>query len=183
MLAALFSGPASAATVWVDWTASTLGAPGSALGSASGVVVRYAGELDNAVINGTSAIWAPNSSFVGGTSTTSPSTVSDELQLNGSSTASNTITFGTPVVNPLIAIWSLGQPGAPASFTFDHVPTLQAGGPNSFFGGASLTVAGNTVSGVEGNGVVQFTGTFSSISWTDTFERRAGNQRSWRAAS
>jgi len=33
-----------------------------------------------------------------------------------------------------------------------------------------INVVGNVVSGSEGNGVVQFTGTFSSISWTNSFE-------------
>jgi len=47
---------------------------------------------------------------------------------------------------------------------------VEAGGPNSLFGGQTITVNGNTVSGSEGNGVVQFTGTFGSISWTNTFE-------------
>jgi hypothetical protein len=61
-----------------------------------------------------------------------------------------------------------------ASFTFNATPTLEAGGPNSQFGGSSITVSSNTVSGSEGNGVVQFTGTFSSISWTDTFENFYG---------
>jgi hypothetical protein len=132
--------------------------------------VNYAGELDSAVTNGTSAIWLPNSSFIGGTVTTSPSTVGDAIFLNGSFTGTNTITFNSPVVNPVFAIWSLGQPGFSASFTFNQTPTLEAGGPNSQFGGQSITVLGNVVSGSEGNGVVQFTGTFTTLSWTNTFE-------------
>jgi hypothetical protein len=143
---------------------------GSATGSLGGVGVSYSGELDAAVINGGSLIWAPNSSFTGGTVTASPSVVGDDLRLNGSSTGTNTITFDSLVDNPVFAIWSLGQPGFAASFTFNATPTLEAGGPNSAFGGSSITVLGDVVSGHEGNGVVQFTGTFSSISWTDTFE-------------
>ena len=74
------------------------------------------------------------------------------------------------MTNPVIAIWSLGQPGLTASFTFTATPTFEAGGPNSQFGGGPITVSGFVVSGNEGNGVVQFTGTFSSISWTNTPE-------------
>jgi hypothetical protein len=74
------------------------------------------------------------------------------------------------VENPVFAIWSLGSPSIPASFNFNATPTLEAGGPNSQFGGSSITVLGNVVSGREGNGVVQFTGNFTSISWTDTPE-------------
>ena len=162
--------PVHAATEWTNWTSATNGAPGSAAGTVGAVGVTYAGELDSSVINGTSSIWAPDTSFIGGTVTASPSTVGDDLRLNGDFTGVNTITFGSPVENPLIAIWSLGQPGLAASFNFTATPTLEAGGPNANFGGSSITVVGNAVNGNEGNGVVQFTGTFTSISWTNTPE-------------
>ena len=171
----LLAAPASATTIWTDWTSFVAGAPGSATGTLSGVGVSYVGEvLSNTVINGTSGVWAPNSSFIGGTVTASPSTVRDAIFLNGAFAGTNTITFTAPVVDPVFAIWSLGQPGLAASFTFSATPTFEAGGPNSSFGGLPITVSGNTVSGREGNGVVQFTGTFSSISWTDTPENFYG---------
>ena len=174
LLSIVVAAAASAATLWTDWTSSTAGAPGSAAGTLNGVTVNYAGELDSAVTNGTSLIWAPNASFIGGTVTTSPSIVGDAIFLNGNFTGTNTITFGSPILNPVFAIWSLGQPGFLASFTFNQTPTFEAGGPNSQFGGQAITVLGNVVSGNEGNGVVQFTGTFSSLSWTDTFENFYG---------
>lgn len=167
---ALFAPPAVAVTVWTDWTSATPGAPGSAAGTLNGVGVTYAGELDSAVTNGSSPIWLPDSSFIGGTSTTSPSTVRDAIFLNGNFTGVDTITFASPIVNPLIAIWSLGQPGLTARFTFVQTPMFEAGGPNAQFGGMPISVIGNVVSGNEGNGVVQFTGTFASISWTNSFE-------------
>ena len=166
----LFAATAQAATIWTDWTSDTGGFPGSASGILNGVGVSYGGEVIAAVLNGTSNIWAPNSSFTGGTVTASPSVVGDDIRLRGAFAGTNTITFASPVENPVFAIWSLGAPGLAASFTFAATPTLQAGGPNSLFGGSSITVAGNVVSGNEGNGVVQFGGTFSSISWTDTPE-------------
>jgi hypothetical protein len=164
--------PAGATTVWVDWLSFTAGANGggTAAGAINGKTVTYTGELDTAVVNGTSGLWSPNSSFIGGTSNTSPSVVNDDLRMNGSSTGINTLTFSAAIVNPVFAIWSLGSPSSAASFVFASTPTLQAGGPNSAFGGSSITVSGNTVNGNEGNGVVQFTGTFTSISWTNTFE-------------
>jgi hypothetical protein len=167
---ALFAGTALAATVWTDWTSASPGSPGSAAGILDGVGVTYAGEVDSAVTNGSSPIWAPNSSFIGGTSTTSPSTVGDAIFLDGSFTGVSGIAFATPVRNPLIAFWSLGQPALTASFTFGLTPTFEAGGPNAQFGGGPITVLGNVVSGNEGNGVVQFTGTFGAIAWTTSFE-------------
>jgi hypothetical protein len=166
--------PAHAATIWTDWTSATNGSSsGSAFGTVGGVGVSYSGQLNGFVINGTSTVWLPSSSFIGGTVTTSPSVMGDELRLIGSPNTSpitDTITFSSPVDNPLIAIWSLGSPLIGATFTFDATPTLEAGGPNSAYGGSSITVAGNVVSGHEGNGVIQFDGTFSSITFTSTPE-------------
>ncbi len=167
--------PAAAVTTWTDWTAATAGEPGSAAGTLNGVAVTYTGEvLGNTVTNGSfAASLAPITSFVGGTVTASPATVGDIITLNGS-TLTNTITFASPVTDPVIAIWSLGSPGIAASFTFNATPTFEVGGPNVQYGGSAITVSGNTVSGHEGNGVVQFTGTFSSISFTSTAENFYG---------
>src|SRR4051812_13815509 len=71
-MSSLFATSAFAATVWTDWTAATTGNPGSATGTLNGVGVTYTGEVIGSVLNGTSNIWAPNSSFIGGTVTTSP---------------------------------------------------------------------------------------------------------------
>lgn len=70
LLSIVVAAAASAATMWTDWTSSTAGAPGSAVGTLTGVTVNYAGELDSAVTNGTATNWAPNTSFIGGTVTT-----------------------------------------------------------------------------------------------------------------
>ncbi len=171
LAACLLSVPAEATTMWTNWTSASTGAPGTAAGLLAGVNVTYTGELDGFVINGSSTIWSPNSSFIGGTVTTSPSVVGDDLRLNGSYTGVNTITFSSPVTDPVFAIWSLGSPSIQATFNFIGItPTFEAGGPNSQYGGGSITVVGNSVLGQEGNGVVQFTGVFTSLSWTNTYE-------------
>jgi hypothetical protein len=172
--ASLLAAPATAGTSWTDLTAGTVGTPGSASGTVNGVTVTYTGEVLSAVTDGTSIVWTPESSFIGGTVTASPNSVGDAIFLNGSYTGTNTITFGAPVTNPVFAIWSLGGPALTATFTFSAPPTFEAGGPNSFYGGQAITVSGNTVSGNEGNGVVQFTGTYSTLSWTDTAENYYG---------
>jgi hypothetical protein len=168
--------PVFAQATWTDWTRATAGSPGSASGTLNGATVSYAGQvLSNSVVNGGfGSLWAPSGSFIGGTATTGPASVGDIITLNGAFTGTNTITFATPLMNPLFAIWSLGQPAFAASFTFSATPTLEAGGPNVSYGGRSITVSGNTVSGLEGNGVVQFAGTFDTISWTNTPENYYG---------
>ncbi len=158
-------------TVWTDWTSATAGGPGSAAGNLNGLTVSYNGQvIGTTVINGSSIDWSrPASSFIGGSVTTSPSTVGDIIAENGAFTGTNTLTFSSSVMNPVFAFWSLGSPTIPASFTFNSVPTFEAGGPD-IYGGGPITVSGTVVNGREGSGVVQFNGAFTSISWTNTFE-------------
>jgi hypothetical protein len=162
-------------TIWTTWTTASVGDPGSASGSLGSIAVSYSGEVNgNTNISGTSTDWSnPASSFIGGTVTRSPSTVGDIIAENGSYTGINTLTFSSPIVNPVFAVWSLGEPSLPASYTFNATPTLEAGGTD-IYGGSSISVSGNSIDGAEGSGVVQFTGTFTSISWTDTPENYYG---------
>jgi hypothetical protein len=112
--------------------------------------------------------WTPTTTWADGVVVNNaPVSANGIMQLDGGTAALNTLTFSTPVVNPVIAIWSLGASGAPASFVFGATPVLIAGGPSAEYGGSSITVSGNTVSGAEGNGTVEFLGTFSSITWTN----------------
>ncbi len=169
--------PASALTVWTDWTSATPGQQGSASGTLGDVSVSYSGQvLGNTRIDGqASGTWAPETSFVGGSVDTSPAVVGDMITINGAGDSTHTLTFSSPVTDPVFAIWSLGSPGAQASFTFDGAtPEFQVGGPNVNFGGSAITVDGNTVAGREGNGVLRFSGSFSSLSWTSTPENFYG---------
>jgi hypothetical protein len=112
--------------------------------------------------------WTPTSTYADGTIVNkAPVAANGIMQLDGGTDALNTLTFSTPVTNPVVAIWSLGAGGTPASFVFDATPTFVAGGPSAEYGGSAITVSGDVVSGSEGNGTVQFLGTYSSITWTN----------------
>jgi len=166
--------PSPAATItWATWTAGTPSATaGSATGSLTGLGLglSYTGEMESLInIN-----WLPTASFTGGTVGNAPPTgTNDSIQLFGGGTVVDTITFSSPVTNPILAIWSLGQPGSNAEFVFTPSEpfTIEGGGANSSFGGASIFAGGscpaNAICGSEGNGVVQFNGTFSQLSWTN----------------
>jgi hypothetical protein len=161
------------ATIWTDWTSARAGSPGSAVGTLNGITVTYNGEvISRTVTDGTFTGWVPDSSFVDGTVvTSSPREVGDIIGLGGDHTGTNTITFASPIIDPVMAIWSLGSPSVLSSFdSLSTTPTFVVGGPNGNYGGAAIIVSGNTVSGQEGNGVVQFAGTISSISWTSSPE-------------
>ena len=166
---------AQAATIsWTNWTSAINGDPGSASGSIAGapaVSVTYSGQ--NIGLSTDYPSWTPATTFTGGTVGNAPPPANNAVDLTGGDSTVNTLTFSTPVTNPILAIWSLGAPGLPASFFFtpDEPFTIEAGGPNAEYDGSTITAVGNEILGSEGNGVVQFNGTFSSLSWTNpTYE-------------
>jgi hypothetical protein len=151
---------------WTQWSAATIGNPGTASGTAGSVGVSYAGEVANFQIGYPS--WTPAASFSGGSVTNGPLASDNAISIIGGANGVNTITFATAVTDPVFAIWSLGGGSTAASFDFINAPfTVESGGPNAEYGGTGLTVAGDSVSGIEANGTIQFDGTFKTISWTN----------------
>jgi len=154
------TGAAHAATIdWNTWQTTSSGSLGA-------LTVGYSGENDGIRFD---TQYTPTGSFADGSIVANaPTQANGILALIGGDSTVNTITFSKAVVNPVMAIWSLGQNGNQASFVFNNAtPMLVAGGPSTQYQGSSLTVNGNTVFGTEGNGTVQFIGTFTSISWTN----------------
>ena len=167
ILAISSAGAGNASTIdWTAWTGATAGETnGTATGTAGSVGVSYQGEVQSLQLNYPS--WTPASSYVGGTISNAPLPSDNIIQIfGGANSATDTITFSTAVTNPVFAIWSLGQGGINAQFAFNEPFAIQAGGPSLEYGGTAITSSGNTVYGVEGNGTLQFIGTYSSISWT-----------------
>ena len=161
--------PASAATI--TWGTYSDVVTGSSAGSADigfaglGLSAVYSGELLNHFTDYPS--YTPGGTFSGGTVSNAPPAANGIIQIaGGSGTRTDTITFSRAVVNPVLAIWSLGNGGSAAEFDFNQAFTIESGGSNAEYGGSTITAVGNKVFGNEGNGTIQFTGTFSSISWT-----------------
>jgi hypothetical protein len=153
----------------IDWNAWTSATGGTIAPDSVGVAFAIAGtgSVDNLVSNYPS--YTPTTTYADGTIVNKAPTSGDGIiQLVGGNTNVNTVTFSKPVVNPVMAIWSLGNGGAQAQFDFiSATPVLVSGGPSAEYGGTSITISGNDVFGAEGNGTVQFIGTFSSLSWTN----------------
>ncbi|HVP53515.1 MAG TPA: PEP-CTERM sorting domain-containing protein [Candidatus Eisenbacteria bacterium] len=95
----------------------------------------------------------------------SPPDTVDMIALVGNSNM-HTLTFSTPVTNPVLAIISLGQPSVHTTYYFDHPFTILTSGGGWWGGGSLATVTGNGLQGTEGDGLVEFVGTYSEISWT-----------------
>ncbi|RSL16731.1 putative secreted protein with PEP-CTERM sorting signal [Edaphobacter aggregans] len=159
--------PAHADTIgWAKWTADTAGTPGSATGSIGSIGITYSGQTSALLTSYPS--WTPVATFTGGVVGNAPPAANNSIQIEGGSPITETITFSTPVADPIFAVWSLGAPGAFAEFNFNASEpfTVQGGGPSAEFGGTALTIVGESVQGREGNGVIQFSGTFTSITFT-----------------
>ncbi len=78
----------------------------------------------------------------------------------------DTITFSKPVFDPILLINSLGTPSATVSYAFNQPFTLLSAGQGYWGGTAtSLTESGNTLTGTEGAGAIEFLGDVTSISW------------------
>jgi hypothetical protein len=161
----LFSSANAATITWTQWsTPGAPGTPGSAAGTMGSVGVTYSGDLQYVDLDYPS--WTPLSSFTGGTIGNAPPASFNAISLNGGTSDIETISFSQAIVDPVLAIWSLGQANDPTTFIFTDPFTIEAGGPSFEYGGGPLTLVSGGVSGVEGNGVVQFNGTFTSISFT-----------------
>lgn len=173
VLAALMSADAFAVPIhWNTWTSASSGS----ITAGSTITVTFATTNFHANVTNYPS-WSPWSTYADFVTVDhGPVKANGIMQLVGGTTALNTLTFSVPVVDPAIAIWSLGQSGTEASFDFVGIkPAVIAGGPNVEYGGSAITRSGFTVNGREGNGTIQFTGTYSSIEWTNpTYENWYG---------
>jgi len=177
LTACLFMPNAFAATVyWTNWTSDTTG---TTTGKAAGTIttptatinVNYSGEVTSqTVINGTYPSWGPSTTYADGVVVADAPTFHDLIAQNGGSgTGTNTITFSQPVTNLVMAIWSLGSGGDNANYTFSQPFSIVAGGPSNEYGGSTITTFGpDGITGNEGNGTIVFSGTFSSLTFTNT---------------
>jgi hypothetical protein len=152
---------ANATTIdWNTWTSDVAGNMGSVnVGFSAG------GSFQQLVPNYPS--YMPSTTFADGVFVSNaPVNTDGIIKLIGGNQNINTVTFSTDVIDPVMAIWSLGQGGIQANFTFrDLTPIFVAGGPSSEYNGLPIDVIGNIIYGNEGNGTVRFNGTYSSISW------------------
>lgn len=154
--------PSAEAVSWTDWSAITTGASGSGTGSmtigASTVEVKLNGML-NGFSNG-------DGYFKNYPATYGYLYPFDLIQ--EWSTGSVTITFSTPVIDPYLALVSVGQSGVGVNYSFTNltgaINVISSGANN--WGYTGYSIVDNTFSGKEFNGVLQLTGTYSSLTFS-----------------
>lgn len=172
--------PAFGGTVdWTTWTSeSATTVTGSTTVGGQTVTVTYTGEFENTAntteLNGSGInYYTPASTYTNTTVSNLPIS-GNMIAIDGTDTL-HTITFSSPVTNPVMAIVSLGQGGVATTYAFDAPFTILSQGPG-YWGSCystCLTASGDSLTGTEGDGVIQFQGTFTSISWTGS------NPESW----
>jgi len=151
----------AAPLTWVDWTTvSSTSATGTLNGST--ITLSASGGIlpAQSFLNGTSnwdcgavcnATYAGSALGLG----TGGASNADMISIQNATTYTVTVT-GTPISNPIyLAFMSVGQPALTVTETYTGIGwfVLQSGGQGAF-GGSSIVVTSNTVSGAEGNGWV-----------------------------
>ncbi|CAD6879368.1 hypothetical protein [Methylomonas albis] len=163
-------------TVWESMTADDVAgtANGKVILGSESIQISYQGEVNaGGHLNGVSNYWLPLSTYTSTEISNAP-TYEGRIDFWGGTDNINTLTFSKAVENPVMAIVSLGQISNPSSFVFDKPFVLLNQGPG-LFGGSQYSLtqpASNILYGEEGNGIIQFIGTYTSISWSNPLLER-----------
>ncbi|WP_310475321.1 PEPxxWA-CTERM sorting domain-containing protein [Sandarakinorhabdus sp.] len=158
-VAAMMSTSASAAINWTDWTGitSTL-----ATGTLAGGTVTLSGPFDTAQISGGTDYWrTAGNPWPAYDALSNLPTNNDFIAPSGSQSL-HTITFSKAVLNPYIAIISLGRTNIQTNWTFG-APFILVDEGQGFWGNGVFSIVGNTISAGEAHGVIQFNGKFTSL--------------------
>jgi hypothetical protein len=174
---------------WTDWTTGgTAGASGTvAFPSAGSVSVTFAGQAFS-VFTGAfpEPYWGPPGTYTGTLFNNAPPNRDAIVIAGGAGTGRMTLSFSEAVVNPVLAIASLGLTNADrtlniqTSMLFEQPFEVLSNGPNFYAGGQFtpfISVPGTPGSpgtpatphalyGTESSGVIRFQGSFTELSWT-----------------
>jgi hypothetical protein len=168
---------------WAHWTTMTAGNPGTVAGTllppSGAITVTYSGEVYSALLPGLPGTqtttgtnyFTPASTYTSATVGNSPLLPGIVMQQGGTQLV-DSLTFSRPVTNPVLAIMSLGdsQTGVAGLFQFSAFAepfTVLKQGPGAQAGPGTLSNVNGDLHGDDGDGLVQFNGTFTTIKWTD----------------
>jgi hypothetical protein len=171
--AAWVAGPAARAAMnWTDWTAATTRGA-SAANTVSGtlnidgsaVQASHRGATDRVVLSGADG-WSVSGIFAPYATSGTPDK-RDIIRIAGGDSSNHRPTFSAVVLTPILAFLRVGTVHQEVDYRFDQAPTSLDSGAGWRAGCSTcLFVNGNTVSGREGHGTVQFTSNFTELNWT-----------------
>lgn len=162
---------------WADWTSSDLAISNGSIGS---IDLDFRGTLKFAQL-------ASGNMVGGGASDTtdywveySPAPYTNNAVVDNrppgfellafNAASQNLLIFSEPVLNPVMAIVSLGQSGRAVTYDFDTPFTVLSEGRGYWGDGSYALGAGGQLIGRELHGVIQFQGMVSQIGWSSTQE-------------
>ncbi|MEK7681700.1 MAG: hypothetical protein AAB369_02595, partial [Chloroflexota bacterium] len=164
---------------YVNWTAANPGA-----GTASGVISLPDGSTVNvtfealnpnntpsfyygAQTNGGTNFWVPSAPYISAQVPNAPPDP-DIIQLSGGNSTVYKVTLSQPIVDPIMAIVSLGSGGNTITYNFNSPFTIVSQGVG-YWGGCStclVQLPNNVLQGREGHGTIKFLGAYNTFSWT-----------------
>lgn len=165
----LFNSQSASAVSWIDWGNTTGIIPGSGTITVGSEVVNatISGLVDNFV----DGVYYYDNGNTGGTSpagTYGGLKPSDMIQEWG--TGRVTINFDKAVIDPYIALVSVGQTNVHVSYTFNNplTPINVVSFGSNYWGYNGYEIDGARFTGDEFNGILQLTGTFNSLAFDIT---------------
>jgi len=153
------------AVEWANWDSVSQESGGRAtIKTQTGALqVSYTGEVYTYILGGAQSYFG-YASFAS-VQATAP-TNGGFVGLVGGNLATHEIRFSEPVTDPYLAVLSLGQPNYATFYAFDTPFEILSYGAGNWGGGSLGTSDAYTLVGYEGNGVLRFKGTVTSIRFT-----------------
>jgi hypothetical protein len=166
LLAALLlnAGIATAADT-ASWTLWSNNLTGTFSQNSNTINVTYTGQ--NFGIDTNSYIFnAVPTSFTSPTVTNTPGG-NGTIAMTGGTDGINNFHFSQAVIDPLIAVWSVGQGGVPVTFNFlNSAPFSILSQGAGAWGGGTVTQTEYSITGLEGNALLQFKGSYTDLYFT-----------------
>jgi hypothetical protein len=154
---------------WTDWVTIRRGDDGGVEGTLTlptgALAITYSGQFYGAQVDGGMEIWTPESPYLSAAVGNGPRG-SDVVMIEGGNDVPLIVRFARPVVDPVIAFYSLGNLQKEAYNQFELPFELVSSGAG-LYGNAPLRQdPGNKLAGRESYGTIRFKGTYSTLRWT-----------------
>lgn len=151
--------------VWTDWSSIQTGSNGLGQGT-----LTLGSNIVDVSLNGLIGSFANGDGYYNNAATgyTSPTGTYDGLEpsdlIQEWSTGPVVLNFSRPVINPYIALVSVGSSGNGVTYSFQNPFNVISAGPN-IWGYGGYGVSGNNFTGYEYNGILQIPGTYNNLTF------------------